>query len=62
MGLDGIVAVSRVILPAQWLLWRSDLFRPKASAKMTPTCLIPFIGLNFQAFDSINPAGIMVGD
>lgn len=62
MGLDGIVAVSQVTLPAQWLLWRSDLLRPKASAKMIPTHLIPFIGFNFQAIDSINPAGMMVGD
>lgn len=62
MGLDGVVAVSHVILlPAPWLLWRGDLMRLKASAKVTPAHLMSSIGFNFQALDSINSAGIVVG-
>lgn len=62
VGLDDVVAMSHVILlPAQLLLWRSDLLRLKASAKVTPAHLMSSIGFNFQALDSINSAGIVVG-
>lgn len=46
-GLDSMVAVSQVILSAQWLLWRSN-----------PNTFNLF---NFQALDSINIGGITMG-
>lgn len=46
-GLDSMVAVSQVILSAQWLLWRSN-----------PNTFNLF---NFQALDSINTGGITMG-
>lgn len=45
MCLDGMAAVSQVILPVQQLLCRNDLPRLKASAKVTPTHLISSNGL-----------------
>lgn len=61
-GLGSMVAVSYVVfLPAQWLLWRSNLLRLKPSAKVTPAHLMSSIGFNSQTLDSINSAGIVVG-